>query len=51
MEHNDIDWDEEAEAADDDYEPLPPVEAVADDTAPALAPAAAPAKTSGTEST
>lgn len=26
MEHNDVDWDEEAEAADDDYEPLPPIE-------------------------
>lgn len=29
-EHHDTDWDEEAEAADDDYEPLPPVEVVAD---------------------
>lgn len=29
-EHNDTGWDEEAEAADDDYEPLPPVEVVAD---------------------
>jgi sec-independent protein translocase protein TatB len=25
-EHNDTDWDEEAEAADDDYEPLAPIE-------------------------
>ncbi len=34
-EHNDVDWDEEAEAADDDYEPLPPVDVVAETPQPA----------------
>ena len=40
-EHHDTGWDEEAEAADDDYEPLPPVEVVADaDLEPEPEPAA-----------
>ena len=56
-EHRDTGWDEEAEAADDDYEPLPPIEAAqpveaveAVQTVEAVAEASPPAKTGTTES-
>ncbi len=50
-EHRDTDWDEEAEAADDDYEPLPPIEAAQPvEAVEAVAEVSPPAKTGTTES-